>query len=237
MLCGPFPYYDEEHNQVTLVLSLLNADEIVMAADTLELDGSSAWGTTCHKIKTLGPHLFGASGTNAGYDLYTYLTANGFQVNPNIEVAANEFYIAAKAAYQALDFPKRKHNETSMMLAGFADDDSDVYILKLPDGGIDRQGPRWASIGLGTLCEFFRNLHDENMNTSQRIQLAHFCVSLTARYSHLVKEPIDVAVLRRDGLRKYTQDELRPFQQRSAALVEQVVPFILRQLNGDQPTR
>jgi 20S proteasome alpha/beta subunit len=124
-----------------------------------------------------------------------------------------------------------------MILAGFAEDDPAVYVLKLPEGGVDRQIAGRASIGLGNLCEFFRNLHDESMTTNQRVQLAHFCLSLTARYSYLVKEPIDITVLSRDGLREYKESELLSFQQRSTAMVEQVVSSILGQLNDDRPTK
>lgn len=219
---------------MTLVLSLSNADEIVIAADTLSLDTSTGWATPCHKIKKLGPHAFGASGTNAGYDLHAYLVAKGFQANQNIEVAANEFYVAAKEAYQALDFSKKQHNHTSMMLAGFSEYDSATYILKLPDGGLDRQVTGRASIGLGALCEFFRNLHDETLNTDQRIQLAHFCVSLTAKYSRFVEEPIDITVLRRNEFKEYTEDALKPLQQRSTTMIEQLGKFFL-ELLPDKP--
>ena len=238
MLCGPFPYYDEVHRAVTFVVSLFNQSEIVIAADTLELDGSlTPIDRPFHKIKSLGSHAFAASGTNAGYDIRQYLLSNGFQVDTKIEIAAKKFYLAAKEAYFALDFPKRKYNETSMLLAGFGDNGADVYILKLPDGGIDSQNSKCrASIGIGTLSEIFRNYHEPEMSRSERIQLAHFCVSLTAAKNiSMVKEPIDIAVLTRtDGLAIYESEAnnsvhpfAEPFRKRSAAMVEQLDSFFL----------
>jgi 20S proteasome alpha/beta subunit len=229
---------------VTFVVSLFNQTEIVIAADTLALDGSlTPMDKACHKIKRFGPHVFAASGTNAGYDLRTHVLSNGMQIDSKIEVAAHQFYAAAKDAYEALDLRKRKYNETSILLAGFGDDGPDVYILKLPDGGLDSQQCfNRASLGIGTLSEFFRNHHTEEMTTNQRIQLAHFCVSLTAaKNGSMVKEPIDLAVLtQKDGLKIYeteTNDNIdsfvKPFQERSATMISELDSFFLALLPTD----
>jgi len=225
---------------VTFVVSLFNDNEIVIAADTLQLDGSlTPVDKPFHKIKSLGPHVFAAAGMNAGYDIHAYLVARGFRVNENIEVAANEFYIAAKEAYQALDFPTRKYNETSMMLAGFGDDGANVYILKLPNNGLDSQQFHCrASIGIGTLSEFFRNYHTPEMGRNERIQLAHFCVSLTvAKNSSMVRGPVDLAILTpTGGLTRYESEPdninafVEPFRERSEKMVEQLDSFFLGML-------
>jgi len=116
-----------------------------------------------------------------------------------------------------------------------------VYSWKFPDG---RPSPtrEATSIGVDRLCEYFRNSHTLDMIQKERIQLAHFCVSLVAaKNDSCVKGPIDIGILKRgrrlethEGTDKTAEPFLKPLQDRSAAMILKLDAFFLELLSQDQ---
>jgi hypothetical protein len=226
-----------ERKPVTLIVALPTNDEIILASDTLALDGSLTPRDPFHKLLPFGPHVFASSGNDFGYAMYRHLMGKHLKLDCNIDIAAVELHREAYRVYESdLHSPKIDFSPT-LLLAGFSDDDAVIYRWKFPEGrpSPTREG---TSIGVGTLCELFCNYHTYQMTHVQRIQLSHFCVSLVAaKNSSCVKEPIDIGILKRgfhlithEGTDATAESFLKPFREHSQTMISKLDSFFLELL-------
>lgn len=209
---------ERELSPMTVVVALFNQDEIVFAADTLVYDFTSHKSQKpIHKIKLVGNHLFASSGTGSGYDIFRHLDALGFSPNPDIDIGSQEYFDATNVNYR-----ERKYGSdqtSSVLFAGFGKHGSQVFYWPLPSHTALTSHPMgYASIGVkeNAALGFPRLYHRDSMTTEQRVRLAHFTVTKVGESDPRVGNPregypVDIAVLNRDGVKIYTEDDLKPF--------------------------
>ena len=212
------PSFLEEDFSMTFVIALFNSHEIVVAADTLIYDTTHHKATKpYHKIMSIGPHLFAASGTSAAFDIRDYMDGLGFTCTGDISVDALNYYRKMNEVYQENRYGKDQ--TSSVLLAGFHEGQSQVYSWNLPSHvapASNRTGYAFIGARENTATFFPIFLHRDDMKTGDRIQLAHFCATRVGESDPRVGDPrqgfpVDVAVLQNGGMKLYTEAELKPF--------------------------
>jgi 20S proteasome alpha/beta subunit len=213
------PIPDEKKlSPMTLVVALFNENEIVLAADTMIYDYASHKSLKpIHKIMQVGNHLFASSGTGAGYDIARHLDALGFSPNADIDVASQEYFHETNVKYR--DRKYGAEQTSSVLFAGFGKKGPQVFYWPLPSHTALTANPQgYVSIGVkeNASLSFPRLYHYDSMTTEQRVRLAHFTITKAGESDPRVGNPregypVDIAVLNRDGVRMYTEADLKPF--------------------------
>lgn len=223
-----------EELDMTLIVALFNEQEIVIAADTMIYDTSRhKLLEPFHKIMPVGRHVFAASGTTTLFDIMTLLNAEGKHPNFDIDIAAGEYYKWTNEVFQARRYSEKQGGDA--LLAGFGKDGARVYSWHLPsqNGLVSNPGRIFLGARENTATFFPIFLHRDSALLGERIQLAHFCIALAGRSDPRVGDPhngypIDISVLTKEGLKAYTQEELKPYIDRGEKLYIEIQALFAR---------
>ena len=147
-----------------------------------------------------GSWLFGAAGEAIGYDLHRYIEEKGEHFDTNIHIGIHEYAERTKRLYE--EFGHR--GQTSILVAGVTGDGVAVYgwLLDASRGQLVFSGASAISeqyaIGSGRhgSLYFSHSYHSQDMNTVQRIALAHLCVTETCKQDPRVGAPVEIGLVR-----------------------------------------
>lgn len=205
---------------MTLVFALQGKDEVVVAADSMAHDGPDTGGSYKLSVKKLLPvranWLLGFSGAQDGYTIYKNIQATGWEshLSSDIHLGANEYACKMRDTYDQTGC----QGDTTILLCGVSNGEPATYTWSL---GRDNNGrvkfsgaqirPGRAGIGAGQhgALYFASAFHRREMDTRQRILLAHFCVGEAAKLDPRLGGHVDLALVKENGpVRFFSQDEL-----------------------------
>lgn len=205
---------------MTLVFALQGKDEIVVAADSMAHDGPDTGGSYKLSVKKLlpvrGNWLLGFSGDQDGYTIYKHIKAQNWESNlsSDINLGADEYARKMRDTYDQTGCRGR----TTLLLCGVSNGEPATYTWSLGRDSHDQvefsgaqTRPERAGIGAGQhgALYFASAFHRREMDTRQRMLLAHFCVSEAAKLDPRLGGHVDLALVKENSpVRFFSQDEL-----------------------------
>jgi 20S proteasome alpha/beta subunit len=214
---------------MTLILAATNRREIVVGADTLVYEGSREIYRTYQtpKLRRVAEHwVVGFTGLgNVAKIVWDFVEASGNTFNPDIRIGVMECIRVMGEAYNEY----RLNQDAKALLAGFSGNKPMIYTWEVarpsPSGG---NLPPWGAIGCGSdlALYFARNCEPLDRLTAQQLTaLVYFSISEVAKSDLRVAKPIDIAVVRPEGIeikeREFLSRTLEGPSERLAGLVAQ----------------
>lgn len=208
---------------MSLIVGLAGKDEIVVAADTLGFVGDAGgfYGFECRKLHVIQEKwLLGVAGTSIGWDLFSAMNQQHLELGKGFHKAVWDFSNEMHELYQGQDY----EGETFLLLCGIHDGRPLLAEWSFPRKDGVSFPTLWTAIGAkhhGALY-FASSRHSRDMDTELRILLAYFCVREAAACDLRVRAPIEVAVVRENGVRCFSEEQLGDVERRSEEIVAQI---------------
>jgi Proteasome subunit len=222
----------------SLVLALSGVDEIVVAADGLGFVGDEnghyefEFGKK-FRVVTNKNWVLGFAGTELGQPLFEIIDRKDRLPAKDINETAMYLFKGMRDLYEQFALQREK---TELLLAGIQDGKPHIYTWEFSSSlsrGSESRGPElsvpYYAIGAkrhGALY-FANKLLRRKLNTSQLVQLAHFCVSETASHDPSVGGKIEIVIVREDSVESVAPPDMQRLAARSEGISNSVDELFL----------
>jgi hypothetical protein len=218
---------------MTLVLALKGTDEVILAADSAGYTDHPG-GMYRRKLRKLrkvnkGKWVVGIAGSDESLSLIETLNLRGFSFGQSAWACVPDYAHELWEEYRRGGFSLDMH----FLLAGI--DIRGPFMFQWsfdrpkPGRPVSLIGPSFCygdheAIGAsihGALY-FAGEHHRKDMDTAQRVSLAHFCVSEAAKHDLRVGGPVDIAIANVNGVACSPESKLPGLRQRTESIAAQI---------------
>ncbi len=223
----PLSRGDYAEKEMTLILGLIGKDEVVVAADSEAYDGTpeGLYRFSVSKLHPFGKWLLGFADGPAAYTLHSRMVAAHESFDTNMAIGVHDYAARMKGLYVQGGYKEA----TSVMAAAVCEGKPSIYCWrlqaddtgKLAFTGVVEKVERGVIGALGHGALYFANAyHSDSLTTSQRIRLAHFCISQATKYDPRVGGTVEVALVKENGVRCFSRSDLAQVERESRQIAK-----------------